>query len=174
MRVCSWGISRNKSLNSTREQNQPCTKDISTTSLVPPSEVEKRWKTLRPYVNGFHHNLNFTWVISDVQLPFLDLCLKPTSDRLLTSIHYKETNTHSVLPASLTHHLILPVVRIPSLTVGFSVYNASVVRRMILKTRARKWQAFSEAVAIPQMLFSEPKNEYLLSLVTPLFQSVQM
>ena len=126
------------------------------------------------YVNGFHLSLNFTWVISDVQLPFLDLCLKPASDGLLTSIHYKETDTHSVLPTSLTHHLILPVVRIPSLTVSFSVYNASVVRRMILKTRARKWQAFSEAVAIPQMLFSEPKNEYLLSLVTPLFQSVQM
>ena len=25
------------------------------------------------YVNGFHPSLNFTWVISDVQLPFLDL-----------------------------------------------------------------------------------------------------
>ena len=41
------------------------------------------------YVNGFYPSLNFTWVISDVQLPFLDLCLKPTPDRLLTSIYYK-------------------------------------------------------------------------------------
>ena len=27
------------------------------------------------FVNGFHPNLNFTWSISDEQLPFLDLCL---------------------------------------------------------------------------------------------------
>ena len=48
----------------------------------------------------------------------------------------------------IIHHLTLPIVRIPSLTVSFSVYDASAVRRMILKTRARKWQAFSEAVSI--------------------------
>ena len=32
------------------------------------------------YVNGFHPSLKFTWNISDEQLPFLDLYLKPTSD----------------------------------------------------------------------------------------------
>ena len=42
-------------------------------------------------------SLKFTWVILDLQLPFLDLCLKPTSDRLLTSVYYKETDTHSYL-----------------------------------------------------------------------------
>ena len=55
------------------------------------------------YVNGFHPSLNFTWVISDVQLPFLDLCLKPTPDRLLTSIYYKETDTHSYLNYTSSH-----------------------------------------------------------------------
>ena len=55
------------------------------------------------YANGFHPSLNFTWVISDAQLPFLDLCLKPTSDRLLTSIHYKETDTHSYLNYTSSH-----------------------------------------------------------------------
>ena len=55
------------------------------------------------YVNGFHPSLNFTWVISDAQLPFLDLCLKPTSDRLLTSKHYKETDTHSYLYYTSSH-----------------------------------------------------------------------
>ena len=104
-----------------------------------------------------------------MQLPFLDLCLKPTSGRLLTSIHYKETDTHSYLNYTSSH---LPVVRIPSLTVTYSVYDASEVRRVILKTRARKWQAFSEAVAILQMWFSEPKNEY--QPVTPLIQNVQV
>ena len=52
------------------------------------------------YVNGFHPSLNFTWVISDVQVPFLDLCLKPTSDRLLTS---KKTDTHSYLNYMSSH-----------------------------------------------------------------------
>ena len=49
------------------------------------------------FVNGFHPSLNFTWSISDKQLPFLDLCLKPTSNRIVTTIHYKETDTHSYL-----------------------------------------------------------------------------
>ena len=72
---------------------------------VPPPEVEKRWDILRStlYVNGFHPNLNFTWVISDVHLPFLNLCVKPASDCLLTSIHYKETDTHSYLNYTSSH-----------------------------------------------------------------------
>ena len=75
------------------------------------------------YVNGFHPSLKFTWIISDVQLPFLDLCLKPVSDRLLTSIHYKDTDTHSYLYYT------------SSLTVSFSVYGASAVRIMTLQTK---------------------------------------
>ena len=55
------------------------------------------------FVNGFHLGFNFTWVISDVQLPFLDLCLKPTPDRILTSIHYKETDTQSYLNCTSCH-----------------------------------------------------------------------
>ena len=55
------------------------------------------------FVNGFHPSLNFTWVISDVQLPFLDLRLKTTSDRLRTSIHYKKTDTHSYLNYKSSH-----------------------------------------------------------------------
>ena len=45
------------------------------------------------FVNGFHSNVNFTWSISEEQLPSLDLCLKPTFDGLVTSIHSKETDT---------------------------------------------------------------------------------
>ena len=65
------------------------------------SGTREEIKDFATYVNGFHPSLNFTWVISDAQLPFLDLCLKPTSDRLLTSIHYKETDTHSYLTAHI-------------------------------------------------------------------------
>ena len=43
-----WDMSRNKSSLSTRERNQPCTKDLSMTSWVPLPEVEMRSKILRP------------------------------------------------------------------------------------------------------------------------------
>ncbi|XP_044163912.1 uncharacterized protein LOC122948283 [Acropora millepora] len=54
-------------------------------------------------VNGFHPSLKFTWISSDGQLPFLDLGLKPVSDRLHTSIHYKDTDTHSYLNYTSSH-----------------------------------------------------------------------
>ena len=44
MRFCSWDMSSNKSSLSTRERNQPFTKDISMTSWVPLPEVEMRSK----------------------------------------------------------------------------------------------------------------------------------
>ena len=55
------------------------------------------------FVNGFQPSLKFTWSISDEQLPFLDLVLKPTTDRLVTSIHYKPTDTHSYLNYASSH-----------------------------------------------------------------------
>ena len=62
-------------------------------------------KDFATYVNGFHPSLNFTWVISDVQLPFLDLCLKLTSDRLLSHQYILQGNRHSFLPKL---HVISP------------------------------------------------------------------
>ena len=94
MRVSLWGISRNKSSISTREQNHIA----GATS----GRMEEK-EDFATYVNCFHPSLNFTWVISDVQLPFLDLSLKPTSDRPLTSIYYKETDTHSYLNYTSSH-----------------------------------------------------------------------
>ena len=57
MCLCSWGISMNKFSISTRErENQPCTKDIWTTSLVPPRTSGSREETedFATFVNGFH------------------------------------------------------------------------------------------------------------------------
>ena len=70
------------------------------TLWVPLLKLEMRSKFLQP---TFHPSLNFTWIISDVQLPFLDFCLKPVPDRLLTSVHYKETDTHSYLNYTSSH-----------------------------------------------------------------------
>ena len=58
------------------------------------------------FANCFHPSLTFTWAISDEQLPFLDLYLKPTSDRLVTSIHYKETDTHFYLNYASSHPIL--------------------------------------------------------------------
>ena len=99
MPVCSWVMSRNKSLLSTREQNQPCTKDISTTLLVPLPEVERRSKILRTSSTIF--------IPASISPRSFRMCsclsLKPKSDRLLTSIHYKETDTQSYLNYTSSH-----------------------------------------------------------------------
>ena len=102
MRACLWGMSRNKSSAITRERNQPFTNDISMTSWVPLPEVEMRSKFC-DLCQRFSSQPQVTWIVSDVQLPFLDLCLKPVSDRLLTSIHYKDTDTHSYLYYTSSH-----------------------------------------------------------------------
>ena len=55
------------------------------------------------FINNFHPSLKFTWAISDNQLPFLVLLLKPTPQGLTTSIHYKETDSHSYLTYTSSH-----------------------------------------------------------------------
>ena len=55
------------------------------------------------FVNNFHPSLKFTWAISDDKLLFLDLYLTPSSNRLITTIHYKETDSHSYLNYSSSH-----------------------------------------------------------------------
>ncbi|XP_078355465.1 uncharacterized protein LOC144640130, partial [Oculina patagonica] len=55
------------------------------------------------FVNNFHPSLQFTWAISDKQLPFLDLFLTPTPQGLATTIHYKETDSHSYLTYTSAH-----------------------------------------------------------------------
>ena len=114
IRVCSWGISKSKSSIGTREQNID---DIAGATSGSREEIED----FVSYVNGFHPSLNFAWVISDVQLSFLDL-----GQHLIVSSPVYTTRKPTLILTRITHHLTLPVVRIPSLTVSFSVYGASV------------------------------------------------
>ena len=55
------------------------------------------------FVNNFRSSLKFTWAIADDKLPSLDLYLTPSSNRLITSIHYKETDSNSYLNYSSSH-----------------------------------------------------------------------
>ena len=88
------------------------------------------------FINNFHPSLKFTWAISDNQLPFLDLPLKPTPQGLTTSIHYKETNSHSYL-TTLRH--IPSDARRRSPTASFCASNEYAVRRTTTRPKAKKW-----------------------------------
>ena len=55
------------------------------------------------FASSFHPNLEYTWSVSTDKLPFLDICMKPRSNRIATSIHYKATDSHSYLSFSPSH-----------------------------------------------------------------------
>ena len=109
-------------------------------------------------MNGFHPGLKFTRSISDEQPPFLDLVLKPATDRLVTGIHWKPTDTHSQLNYASSHpnrrkeaipySQFLRLRRICSVETAFT-----------LKKRAKKWLFFSDAVATRNGLLIKPAIE---------------
>ena len=55
------------------------------------------------FVSNFHPALQFTHTISETELPFLDINLRISGDRIHTSIHYKATDTHSYLHYDSSH-----------------------------------------------------------------------
>ena len=95
MPTCSWVTPRNKSLITTQDEHPICKAVYNVYRWHCRREEIEDFATCT-FVNGFHPSLKLDWSISNEQLPFLDLLLKPTTlDRLLyTSIHYKPTDTH--------------------------------------------------------------------------------
>eukprot|EP00061_Rhincodon_typus_P017619 g46392.t1 len=55
------------------------------------------------FINIFHPNLKFTWIISDTSLHFLDLSVSICGDRLKTDIYFKPTDSHSYLDYTSSH-----------------------------------------------------------------------
>ena len=55
------------------------------------------------FVSNFHPALQFTHASSETELPFLDINLRISGDRIRTSIHYKATDTHSHLHYDSSH-----------------------------------------------------------------------
>ena len=55
------------------------------------------------YVSNFHPALQFTSTISELELPFLDIKVSINGEKLQTSVHYKETDTHNYLHYSSLH-----------------------------------------------------------------------
>ena len=55
------------------------------------------------FVSNFHPAFQFTSTITETELPFLDINLHISEDRIHTSIFHKETDTHSYLHFSSFH-----------------------------------------------------------------------
>ena len=55
------------------------------------------------YVNNFHPALQFTWEISETSVSFLDILVTMNGNRLVTSVFYKPTDSHSYLLYSSSH-----------------------------------------------------------------------
>ena len=54
-------------------------------------------------VSSFHPTLQITSTVSGLELLFLDIKLRINGDKLQTSVHYKETDTHNYLHYSSLH-----------------------------------------------------------------------
>ena len=54
-------------------------------------------------VNSFHPALEYTWVVSECSIAFLDINVSISGNRLSTSVHYKPTDSHSYLLHSSSH-----------------------------------------------------------------------
>ena len=55
------------------------------------------------FVNTFHPALDFTWEISTTSVVFLDINISLVEGSLVTSVHYKPTDSHSYLNFSSSH-----------------------------------------------------------------------
>lgn len=58
---------------------------------------------LKTHVSTFHPALQVTHTISQTQLPFLDINLSISDSRISTSVHYKDTDTHTYLHYTSSH-----------------------------------------------------------------------
>ena len=56
-------------------------------------------------VNSFHPASKYTWVLSERSIPFLDINVSISGNRLSTSVHYKPTDSHSYLLHSHPAHV---------------------------------------------------------------------
>jgi len=55
------------------------------------------------FASSYRPQLEYTWSISSAKLPFLDMYLIRRNDRVVTSIHYNETDSHSYLNFKSSH-----------------------------------------------------------------------
>ena len=65
-----------------------------------------RKKELEAFINfvaNFHSALQFTFIVSEIELPFLDITLRISGTRVQISVHYNDTDTLNFLHFSSLH-----------------------------------------------------------------------
>ena len=65
-----------------------------------------RRKELEAFINfvaNFHSALQFTFIVSEIELPFLDITVRISGTRVQISVHYNDTDTHNFLHFSSLH-----------------------------------------------------------------------
>ena len=65
-----------------------------------------RRKELEAFINfvaNFHSALQFTFIVSEIELPFLDITLRISGTRVQISVHYNDTDTLNFLHFSSLH-----------------------------------------------------------------------
>ena len=55
------------------------------------------------FCSTYHPALKYTFEIRESSLPFLDLCVSISNNRVFTTIHYKATDTHNYLEYTSSH-----------------------------------------------------------------------
>ena len=63
-------------------------------------------KELEAFINfvaNFHSALQFTFIVSEIELPFLDITLRISGTRVQISVHYNDTDTLNFLHFSSLH-----------------------------------------------------------------------
>eukprot|EP00061_Rhincodon_typus_P007342 g28948.t1 len=73
------------------------------TSTIPHLFLCKEFKQFINFANTFHPTLKFTWTISDTSLPFLNLSVSISGNRVITDIHFKPTESHSYFDYCSSH-----------------------------------------------------------------------
>ncbi|KAK2556809.1 hypothetical protein P5673_021016 [Acropora cervicornis] len=73
------------------------------TGFIPQFHKRDELENFIDFVSNFHSALQFTSTITETELPFLDVNLHISEDRIHTSIFYKVTDTHNYLHFSSFH-----------------------------------------------------------------------
>ena len=103
MPAYSLDMWNNKSSSSTQDSYHSSTRGTSTTLLEQLHAGGMNSRTLLTLFLTIHPTLQFRSTITETELPFLDINLRISEDRIQTSVFYKETNTHNYLHFSSFH-----------------------------------------------------------------------
>ena len=98
------------------------------------------------HVSNFHPALQYTHTISKTSLPFLDINLHLSGNRLQTSVYYKETDTHSYLHHQSSH---------PRHSKNSLPYSQLLRLRRDFTTRAQEMCGFFQERGYPSDLLRE-------------------